>query len=289
MGSSTTPRPQLIPTLPAESRAWMRRDLAYRLLPFGALVAGVWLRAGRPSWLGIGAGRLPVQLGFGIAGGTALFAAAAGVQLLTTRVRGALRVPASRADLALQAGYYALNAPIEEAMFRGLLQGGLGAAVSEPRHGPPGRRRPRPAAGNAGGPAGTPPAAGRGRARLLTGQPGERGGAKPGLAGGGPRAGGRLRERGRGRGDRAGDRGGAQRPAGTSRGRHHHRRRRRPGADDTALPAVRAPLALALPVRLRGDSSRGDPRTIPPREPGLVRDTSRTAAAQGAAGAAVAP
>ncbi len=130
MGSTTTPRPQLIPTLPADSRAWMRRDLACRLLPFGALVAGVWLRAGRPSWLGIGAGRLPVQLGFGIAGGTALFAAAAGVQLLTMRVRGALRVPASPADLALQAGYYALNAPIEEALFRGLLQGGLGAAVS---------------------------------------------------------------------------------------------------------------------------------------------------------------
>jgi membrane protease YdiL (CAAX protease family) len=130
METTTTPRPQLIPTLPADSRAWMRRDLAYRLLPFGALVAGVWLRGGRPSWLGIGPGRLPVQLGFGIAGGTALFAAAAGVQLLTMRVRGALRVPASGADLALQAGYYALNAPIEEALFRGLLQGGLGAALS---------------------------------------------------------------------------------------------------------------------------------------------------------------
>jgi membrane protease YdiL (CAAX protease family) len=108
----------------------MRRDLRLRLLPFSALVAGVWLRAGRPRWLGVGAGRPAVQLGFGIAGGAVLFAAAAGVQLLTMRVRGAVKVPASGADLALQAGYYALNAPLEEAFFRGLLQGGLSAAVS---------------------------------------------------------------------------------------------------------------------------------------------------------------
>jgi membrane protease YdiL (CAAX protease family) len=130
MGSSTTPRPLLIPTLPADSGAWMRRDLPSRLLPFGAAVAAVWLRGGRPRWLGIGGGRPAVQLGFGIAGGAALFAAAAGVQLLTLRVRGAVKVPASGADLALQAGYYALNAPIEEAFFRGLLQGGLSVAVS---------------------------------------------------------------------------------------------------------------------------------------------------------------
>jgi membrane protease YdiL (CAAX protease family) len=108
----------------------MRRDLPFRLLPVGALVAGVWLRAGRPRWLGIGAGRLAVQLRFGIAGGAALFVAAAGVQLLTARARGAVRVPASGADVALQAGYYALNAPLEEALFRGLLQGGLGVAAS---------------------------------------------------------------------------------------------------------------------------------------------------------------
>ena len=126
MRSSTTSPPLLIPTLPADSRAWMRRDLPSRLLPFGALVAGVWMRAGRPAWLGMGAGRLPVQLGFGIAGGVALFIAGAAVQLLTLRVRGAVKVPASTADAALQAGYYALNAPVEEAVFRGLVQGGIG-------------------------------------------------------------------------------------------------------------------------------------------------------------------
>ena len=67
MGSTTTSRPLLIPTRPADSGVWMRRDLRLRLLPFGALVAGVWLRGGRPRWLGVGAGRPAVQLGFGVA------------------------------------------------------------------------------------------------------------------------------------------------------------------------------------------------------------------------------
>jgi membrane protease YdiL (CAAX protease family) len=110
----------------------MRRDLPFRLVPFAATVAAVWLGARRPRWLGIGAGNPRFQLGLGAAGGAVLFAAAAGVQLLAARARGALRVPASGADVALQAGYYALNAPIEEALFRGLLQGGLSAAVSPP-------------------------------------------------------------------------------------------------------------------------------------------------------------
>jgi len=102
----------------------MRVDAVVRLVPFVAVVAIVWL-VWRPSWLGIGPGWVDVQLAFGLTGALAFFFAAALLQLAMTGRRGSLRVPADRADLALQAGYYAVNAPIEEAMFRGLIQGGL--------------------------------------------------------------------------------------------------------------------------------------------------------------------
>src|ERR1700737_4270920 len=106
---STTPRPLLIPTRLADSRAWMGPDLRWRLLPFGAVAATAWLATGRPCWLGISTGRLGVQLAFGLAGAAVLFGAGAALQLLLGLRRGTLRVPASVADLALQTGYYALN------------------------------------------------------------------------------------------------------------------------------------------------------------------------------------
>lgn len=116
----------LIPTRPADSLAWMRPDCVVRLLPFAAVVTAVWLAA-RPPWLGLGPGNVGVQLGFGLAAGACLFVAAGLVQLVTTRLRGSLNVPATAGDAALQAGYYLVNAPLEEALFRGLVQGGLGA------------------------------------------------------------------------------------------------------------------------------------------------------------------
>src|SRR5437588_264101 len=42
MASTTVSRRLLIPTRPADSGVWMRRDLRLRLLPFSALVAGGW-------------------------------------------------------------------------------------------------------------------------------------------------------------------------------------------------------------------------------------------------------
>jgi len=54
------------------------------------------------------------------------------VQLWLARRRGALSVPAGRDDAWFQAGFYALNGPIEEAFFRGLIQGGLGMALGAP-------------------------------------------------------------------------------------------------------------------------------------------------------------
>lgn len=127
-----TPAPAvvLVPTRTADSLAWMRPDLLVRLVPLTGVVALVWL-VWRPRWLGMGPGRLDVQLAFGLPGAVVFFAASCLLQTALAPVRGSLKVPASRADAALQGGYYALNAPIEEAFFRGLLQGGL-ATVAGP-------------------------------------------------------------------------------------------------------------------------------------------------------------
>lgn len=116
--------PLLVATRTADSLAWMRLDLVLRLLPFAATVLLAWV-VSRPRWLGLGPGRLDVQLAFGIPGALVFFAAASLLQLVMTPRRGSLRVPAHGGDVALQAGYYLLNAPVEEAFFRGLVQGGL--------------------------------------------------------------------------------------------------------------------------------------------------------------------
>jgi membrane protease YdiL (CAAX protease family) len=117
-----TPEFQLVATRPADSLAWIRSDLLVRLLPFTVAV-GVVEAVWRPAWLGLSAGRLGVQLLFGLVGLPVMFLLAMLAQLFLTRRRRVLRVPAGRDDALLQAGYYALNGPLEEAFFRGLLQG----------------------------------------------------------------------------------------------------------------------------------------------------------------------
>jgi membrane protease YdiL (CAAX protease family) len=116
----------LVPTRTSDSVAWMRPDLLSRLVPFTIVAAAVWT-IWQPRWLGLGPGRLDVQLGFGLPGAVVFFAASCLLQVLISPFRGSLKVPASSADMGLQAGYYFLNAPIEEVIFRGLLQGGLTA------------------------------------------------------------------------------------------------------------------------------------------------------------------
>ncbi len=105
----------------------MRPDLLLRLLPFSAAFVAAYLLMSRPPWLGLAAGQLGVQLVFGLAGAPLMFVAAVIVQLWLARRRGALSVPAKGDDAWFQAGFYVLNGPIEEAFFRGLIQGGLGA------------------------------------------------------------------------------------------------------------------------------------------------------------------
>jgi len=115
----------------AQSWSWMARDLRIRLVPFAVVCLAVEL-VWRPSWMGFGPGRLGEQLAFGLVSAPILFVAATWVKLRLARRRGALSAPSGPADAWLQAGYYALNGPVEEALFRGLAQGGLGALLAPP-------------------------------------------------------------------------------------------------------------------------------------------------------------
>ncbi len=110
----------------------MRQDLLTRIVPFALVFATVYVLASRPTWLGLAPGRLTGQLAFGLAAAPIMFVAAMLAQLWLARRRGALSVPAGGGDAWFQGGFYALNGPVEEAFFRGLLQGGLGAAFGGP-------------------------------------------------------------------------------------------------------------------------------------------------------------
>jgi membrane protease YdiL (CAAX protease family) len=110
----------------------MRVDLLVRILPFALVYAIVYQLETHRSALGLSAGRLEVQLVFGAVAAPLMFAAAVWVQLWLTRRRGALNVPANSRDAWFQAGFYVVNGPVEEAFFRGLLQGGLGVLWGAP-------------------------------------------------------------------------------------------------------------------------------------------------------------
>jgi membrane protease YdiL (CAAX protease family) len=110
----------------------MRPDLLIRLLPFAVACAVVYLVTSRPNWFGLAPGRVGVQVLFGLIAAPVMFVAAAIAQLWLARRRGSLSVPAGGADAWFQAGFYVLNGPIEEAFFRGLVQGGLGVVLGAP-------------------------------------------------------------------------------------------------------------------------------------------------------------
>jgi membrane protease YdiL (CAAX protease family) len=110
----------------------MRSDLLVRIAPFVATYAIVYQLDSRNPSLGFSVGRPGVQLIFAALAAPLMFVAAVWVQLWLTRRRGVLSVPANARDTWFQAGYYALNGPVEEAFFRGLVQGGLGALWGPP-------------------------------------------------------------------------------------------------------------------------------------------------------------
>src|SRR5690348_3686565 len=130
-GISNT-RTRLVLTRIPDSWAWVRVDVPIRLVPFTAAYLVAWAVTHRAAWLGLQAGDVTVQLVFASLAAPVMFVAAAGVQLWLTRRRHALLVPAGPGDALFQAGFYAVNGPVEEAFFRGLVQGGLGVLWAPP-------------------------------------------------------------------------------------------------------------------------------------------------------------
>jgi membrane protease YdiL (CAAX protease family) len=110
----------------------MWSDILLRLLPFAVAYAVAYRFSGGAAWLGFSAGDLGVQLLFAGIAAPLMFCAAVAVQLWLTRRRRVLSVPADGGDAVFQAAFYVLNGPLEEAFFRGLVQGGLGAAWGTP-------------------------------------------------------------------------------------------------------------------------------------------------------------
>ncbi len=110
----------------------MRPDIVIRLVPFALVYGAAYALTSRAPWLGLSAGSAGVQLVFAAVAAPSMFAAAAAVQWWLTRRRHALNVPANAADAMFQAGFYAVNGPLEEAFFRGLVQGGLGLWLNRP-------------------------------------------------------------------------------------------------------------------------------------------------------------
>jgi membrane protease YdiL (CAAX protease family) len=110
----------------------MWSDVLVRLAPFTLIYAAAVVLSKRAAWLGLSLGDLPVQILFAVVAIPVMFVAAVAVQLALTRRRGALSVPAAADDAWFQAAFYAVNGPIEEAFFRGLLQGGLAVLWGPP-------------------------------------------------------------------------------------------------------------------------------------------------------------
>ena len=110
----------------------MRPDILVRLLPFTIAFAVAYVASAGGRWLGLSAGSVGAQLVFAAVAAPLMFAAAALVQLWLTRLRRALLVPAGAGDAWFQAAFYTVNGPVEEAFFRGLMQGGLGLLWGAP-------------------------------------------------------------------------------------------------------------------------------------------------------------
>ena len=110
----------------------MWSDVLVRLLPFALVYAIACADTHRGAWLGLSLGNVGAQLAFAAVAVPVMFAAAAAAQLWLSRRRGALSVPARADDAWFQGAYYAVNGPVEEAFFRGLMQGGLALAWGMP-------------------------------------------------------------------------------------------------------------------------------------------------------------
>jgi membrane protease YdiL (CAAX protease family) len=125
-GSAAVNRsPRLVLTDIPYSWAWIRTDLLVRIAPFTVAFAIAYELIPHRRALGFSTGSFGFQLLFAAVAAPLMFTAAAWVQLWLTRRRGVLGVPANSGDAWFQAGFYVVNGPVEEAFFRGLVQGGL--------------------------------------------------------------------------------------------------------------------------------------------------------------------
>src|SRR5260370_5807710 len=132
-GSTTLNRStRLVLTDIPDSWAWIRTDLLVRIAPFVVAFAIAYGLVPRRAAFGLSAGWLGVQLLFAVVRVPMMFGAAVWGQRELTRRRGALSVPANSRHAWFQAGFYAVNGPVEEAFFRGLIQGGLGLLWGAP-------------------------------------------------------------------------------------------------------------------------------------------------------------
>src|SRR5690348_2270227 len=131
MVTRTVPTQLYLTRIP-DSWRWMWLDVLVRLAPFTLLYSIALVATHRAAWLGLGFGDPPVQILFAVVAVPVMFVAAVAVQLALTRRRGALSVPADADDAWFQAAFYVVNGPIEEAFFRGLMQGGLSVLWGAP-------------------------------------------------------------------------------------------------------------------------------------------------------------
>src|SRR5256885_15221727 len=76
-----------------DSWAWIKPDIAVRLLPFTVLFAIAYLASGRARWLGLETGDLRAQLLFAAVGGPGLFLAATRLQLWVAPPAGGVPGP----------------------------------------------------------------------------------------------------------------------------------------------------------------------------------------------------
>lgn len=107
-------------------------DALVRLAPFSAAFVIAFMLTSHAPWLGFSAGDLAPQLVFAAAGAPVMFIAATATQWGLTRRRRVLNVPADASDAWFQTAFYLINGPIEEAFFRGLMQGGLAVLWGRP-------------------------------------------------------------------------------------------------------------------------------------------------------------
>jgi membrane protease YdiL (CAAX protease family) len=115
-----------------DSWAWIWSDVLIRLAPFALAYAVAVALSKHAAWLGLSLGDLAAQILFAVVAVPVMFVAAVAVQLVLTRRRGVLSVPAGADDAWFQAAFYVVNGPIEEAFFRGLMQGGLSVLWGPP-------------------------------------------------------------------------------------------------------------------------------------------------------------